>query len=308
MAGPCCHNCVYSVCDPDVWLHAMWAGAPVVPRCANHPQWPGQLHDVPGVPCRHYRPKPALPQGDGVRMIPLGDGFYAYVDAADYPELTRHVWYLSNGYAVRNENSKRIYMHRQLVEAPVGMVVDHIDGNRANNCRFNLRVCTRSENLRNQRKRLGSRSRFKGVLYDKQYHKWFAVCERHFRGYFDDEIQAARAYDRMAAQYLDEFARLNFPQEWPPDRRAEARAQREAAEALRAENRRRRTGAKKEGKKKAKSRTKKPRIEMTGRRGRRQRAKAGRSEGKKKKATCKGRGGTSDSPRRKTRRKRGSSR
>jgi hypothetical protein len=143
-------------------------------------------------------------------MIPLGEGFYAYVDAADYEGLTRHVWYLSNGYAVRNENGKRIYMHRQLAEAPADMVVDHMDGNRANNCRFNLRVCTRSENLRNQRKRLGSRSRFKGVLYDKQYRKWFAVCGRHFRGYFNDEIEAARAYDRMAVQYLDEFARLNF--------------------------------------------------------------------------------------------------
>jgi hypothetical protein len=281
----------------------MWAGAPVVPRCANHPQWPGQLHDVPGVPCRHYRPKPALPQGDGVRMIPLGDGFYAYVDAADYPELTRHVWYLSNGYAVRNENSKRIYMHRQLVEAPVGMVVDHIDGNRANNCRFNLRVCTRSENLRNQRKRLGSRSRFKGVLYDKQYHKWFAVCERHFRGYFDDEIQAARAYDRMAAQYLDEFARLNFPQEWPPDRRAEAHTQWQAEQKLRTEDRKRRTGGGKKGRrKKAKGKNKKPRAETQGHRGDKRRMKAGRSEGKKAKAARKSRGRTSKSPKRERRR------
>jgi hypothetical protein len=112
MAGPCCHNCVYSACDPDVWLRALWRGEPVVPRCANHPQWPGQLHDVPGVPCRNYRPKPVLPHGDSVRLIPLGDGFYAYVDAADYEEVSRHTWYLNNSYASRREKGRRIYLWR----------------------------------------------------------------------------------------------------------------------------------------------------------------------------------------------------
>ena len=84
MAGRYCDNCVYSLCDPEPWHRWLWMGEPIVPRCANHPQWPGQLHDVTGVPCWNYRPKPVLPAGDAVRMIPLGDGFYAYVDVADY--------------------------------------------------------------------------------------------------------------------------------------------------------------------------------------------------------------------------------
>ena len=117
------------------WASRSCRGAPTT-------RWPGQLHDVPGVPCRNYRPKPVLPQGDGVRLIPLGDGFYAYVDAADYEWLSRYTWHLHNGYAARREKGRRIFMHREIMQPPKGMVVDHIDGNRINNCRFNLRVCT----------------------------------------------------------------------------------------------------------------------------------------------------------------------
>jgi hypothetical protein len=204
---------------------------PILPRCANHPQWPGQLHEVPGVPCRNYHPRPALPEGDAVRMIPLTDGSYAYVDAADYDWLRRWTWHREDGYAIRPDKGKDISMHRQIMQPPEDMVVDHIDGNRANNCRANLRVCTHSENNRNHRKRIDSSSSFKGVFYDKRSHRWGAKCqyrgERIRLGYFDTDIEAARAYDRMAVELFGKFARLNFPQEWPPERRAQVYAQRQ---------------------------------------------------------------------------------
>jgi len=235
MAGQCCDNCVYSVCDPDLWHRSLWMREPIVPRCANHPLWPGQLHDVPGVPCRNYRPKPILPQGDGVRLIPLGDAFYAYVDAADYEWLSRHSWRLISGYAGRHEKGKSVLMHREIMQAPAGMVVDHFDANRANNCRFNLRVCTPAENQRNQRKHRGSGSRFKGVYYHKKARKWCAECRftgtQYYLGLFDDEVEAAQAYDRKAVELFGEFARLNFPEEWPPQHRAEVYAKRDAAKA-----------------------------------------------------------------------------
>jgi hypothetical protein len=223
MAGHNCHNCMYSVCDPELWDRQMWVGEPILARCANHPQWPGQLHDVPGVPCPNYRPKPVLPGGDDVRLIPLGDGFYAYVDAPDYEWLSRYTWHMENGYPSRREKGKRIYMHRQIMQAPRNMVVDHIDGNRTNASRFNLRVCTPGENHRNQRKQAGSRSRFKGVFYDKRLGKWFARCgvrgQVYWLGYFDEEIEAARAYDRKALEVFGEFAHLNFPEARPPRHR-----------------------------------------------------------------------------------------
>ena len=151
MATPTCHNCVYSHVDPERWLRRVWRNEPLVPMCANHPRWPGQLREVPGTPCRNHRPRFLEPTGE-VKRIPLSDGQYALVDAADYEALSAYQWHLcSGGYAARSEKGKRILMHRQIMDPPKGMVVDHIDGHRANNLRSNLRVCTRAENQRNQR-------------------------------------------------------------------------------------------------------------------------------------------------------------
>ncbi len=248
MAAPACVNCVYSICDPELWLRRLWAGEPLLPRCANHPRWPGQLCDVPGVACRNYRPRPTVPAGD-VRLIPLGDGFYAYVDAADYEWLSQWTWYMcAGGYAGRTEKGTLVLLHREIMKPSRGMVVDHIDGNRANNCRCNLRVCTRRENERNKRKRRGTSSPFKGVYRERKTGKYYANYiygggHQHL-GMFDDEIEAARTYDRAAAAMLDEYAPLNFPKEWPPERRArvyaDAQPQREALDAKIAALKRRR--------------------------------------------------------------------
>ena len=316
MARRSCHNCVYSVCDQERWLRLIWAGELILPRCANHPWWPGQLHDVPGVPCRNYWPRPVPPRGDNVRLIPYGDGLYAYVDAADYEELSRYTWRRDNGYAVRHEKGKRIYMHRIIVNAPPGMVVDHIDGSRANNCRFNLRICTRAENPLNLPRRRDSRSGYKGVFHDKKGGRWYVLCrgrgEEHWGGYFDDTVEAARVYDRMAVEYLGIHTRLNFPEEWPPERRAEVHAQ---AERAKKENRKPRKGGTKKGKTKKPRRAtahksrppasqepkrKKPHAETQGRREAKRTAKAGKPEGKKPKAAPRAVRGASKSRNRKT--------
>ncbi len=231
MAERTCFNCLYCVCDPCLWLRLMAAGEQILPRCANHPLWRGQLHEVPGVPCRHYRPRPPTPEGDGVRMIPLMEGGYAYVDAADYEWLNQWRWRLLNGYAGRLEKGKIILMHRVIMQPPEGKVVDHADGNKVDNCRVNLRVCTPGENTHNQHRRCTSSSTYKGIRYSKRLRKWYARCryqgERYVRGYFDTEMEAARAYDWLAVTLFGEFARLNFPREWPPERRAEAVAHRQ---------------------------------------------------------------------------------
>ncbi len=228
MSGPNCHNCIYSVCDPEAWLRLMSLGEPILPTCANHPQWPARLHEVPGVPCKNYRRKPKVPEGD-VRLIPLADGHYAYVDAADYPSLSQWNWYmLSGGYAARSSNGRTIYMHREIMQPPKGKVVDHHDGNKANNCRFNLRICTQQENRRNSRKRRDGHPRFKGVYRRKRggfsAQFWFEG-RAYWLGYFPDEVSAARAYDRAAVEACGEFANPNFPEEWPPKRRRRVHAQ-----------------------------------------------------------------------------------
>ncbi len=228
MASGTCLNCMYVSCEPQAWLRCLAAGEPLVPKCANHPQWPGQMHDVPGVPCRNYQRKPAEPVGD-IKRIPLGHGRYALVDAVDYEWLNRSRWHWLNGYAARRERGRRIFMHRQIMQAPRGVPVDHLDGSRAHNYRSNLRLCTRAENACNTAKRPGGSSQFKGVYFHRQTGKWHASIEfkgQHiYLGLFADEGEAARAYDRAAVERFGVFARPNFPEDWPLERRQEVHAQ-----------------------------------------------------------------------------------
>jgi hypothetical protein len=230
MGGRNCHKCIYSICDPELWLRCVHVGEPIVPRCANHPMWPGQLHDVPGVPCRNYRPKASAPKGENVRLIPLTHGCYAYVDAGDYEWLNQWHWRAySTGYAARWEEHKLIYMHRQIMKPPRGKIVDHINGNGYDNTRANMRNITPSQNMYNKGKHIGTASMYKGVCYDKRRRQWYSQIrfgkERFYLGYVDTELEAARAYDHMAVELFGEFAGLNLPQEWPAERRAQVHAQ-----------------------------------------------------------------------------------
>jgi hypothetical protein len=181
-----------------------------------------------GQVCRNYRARPPTPTGETVKTIPLGDGFYAYVDAADYEWLSRWTWHLCGGYAVRSEKRRLVFMHREIVHAPRGKPVDHINRNKLDNTRLNLWICTPVENARNRSKRRGTFSRFRGVSYNKDHAKWFARIGFKGRcihlGYFTDEVEAARAYDRKAVELFGATAHLNFPEEWPARRRRAVRA------------------------------------------------------------------------------------
>lgn len=227
----CCSTCVYAYRDPQHVMAAFASHFTVAlrPSCANHPESYGRMRPVCGSGiCRNYRPKSKAPGGD-VRQIPVGDGCYAYVDAADYEWLSQWTWHLQNGYAVRRKKRKTIYMHREIMQTPQGMIVDHKNRNKLDNTRDNLRNCTYAENTANQTRRRGTSSRFLGVSYKKDHKKWCAQFPQNGRsrciGYFTDEVDAARAYDRRAVEMLGAAARLNFPEEWPPERIREVHAQ-----------------------------------------------------------------------------------
>jgi len=210
----------------------MIAGWAPMLTCVNSAAAPGQLRQVlSNSTCRNFRARrepaywtqPPVPEDDTVRHIALTKGYFATVDAADYEWLSRYKWTAlvtgSKVYAIRAEKGKTILMHRQITNAPADKVVDHIDGNGSNNRRANLRLCTKAQNLYNSKPR-ASRSQYKGVRYDKRTQKWIAeityLGKKHYLGSFDDEIEAAKAYDRQARKFFGEFARPNFLEEIDP--------------------------------------------------------------------------------------------
>lgn len=124
----------------------------------------------------------------------------------------------------RDADGKRIVllMHRLILAAPAGMVVDHISGDGLDNRRANLRLATRGQNRMNSGPSPGNKSGYKGV-YWKAAHKSWEVQIRHEGrlycvGHFKQVEDAARAYDKRARELQGAFAYANFPQDMRGDR------------------------------------------------------------------------------------------
>ena len=104
-------------------------------------------------------------------------------------------------------------MHRLVINAQKGTMVDHINRNRLDNRKENLRLCTMQENRRNSAKKKGSASPFKGVMRVTHRPAWRAFIKyddkNHYLGYFKSEVEAAQAYNEAAKEHFGEFAVLN---------------------------------------------------------------------------------------------------
>lgn len=139
---------------------------------------------------------------------------FVFVDDVDFCKLSSASWYLTrSGYAASYTYNpgEHVYMHR--VICPDGEYADHIDGNRLNNQRNNLRPCSMSQNLQNQKLRKDSSSGYKGVSWKKDKKKYKAYINFEGKqlhlGYFSDPIEASRVYDEYAIKLFKEFARCN---------------------------------------------------------------------------------------------------
>jgi hypothetical protein len=232
-----CQLCAYS-CPLPKSRQAMdkWHGQTRLLLCTNHPASRGELREVlPIDTCRNFKAKswqparfkrtqshsaPAADESDpSIRRIPLGGGLFATVDAEDYERLSKYKWYAKRHgptiYATCILRGRIRYMHRIVLRACKGCVVDHIDGNGLNNRRCNLRVCTHQQNQANRGPRGGS-SRFVGVHRHKD--KWLVGLrcrgKYYYLGLFDSEVEAAKARDRKAYELYGEYAYLNFPEDF----------------------------------------------------------------------------------------------
>ena len=105
------------------------------------------------------------------KSIPLTKGKFALIDDEDYDWLMQWKWVYSNGYAFRwskggKKYRKGTFMHRMICNTSVGMLTDHINGNKLDNRRSNLRICTASDNQANRIKLHKTSSSFKGVSFN----------------------------------------------------------------------------------------------------------------------------------------------
>lgn len=152
---------------------------------------------------------------------------FALVDDEDYAQLMKYRWWLTAGYAqgripigrkgmrhgVHRANPS-IMMHRLILGAKTGEFGDHINMDRLDNQRSNLRIATKSQNMANATSRAGT-SKYKGVHWVKTERLWRAAItvngETIVGGKFKEEYDAAQAYNFLAAEYFGEFARFNTP-------------------------------------------------------------------------------------------------
>lgn len=147
------------------------------------------------------------------------------IDEDDVEKVLKHRWLVDHtGYVRTTINSKIIYLHRFILDAENDeQKVDHINGNKLDNRKNNLRFCTPGQNSKNKTWFSNGRnghertSQYKGVSKNIGDTKYIASIWANgksvYLGRFTDETDAALAYDKAAKEYYGEFARLNFPKD-----------------------------------------------------------------------------------------------
>jgi hypothetical protein len=166
------------------------------------------------------------------KEIQLTKGKVTLVDDEDYEMLIGLGvrWCVNDGYAF---NSVYGRMHRFLSSAPKGRMVDHVNGNKLDNRRENLRIATNSQNQANRKVSRGV-SKFKGVTWQKRtydasrgYWKAQIVANGvvHYLGSYDTDLDAAKAYNDAAVKFFGEYAHLNDLSMPPSNLRSSSRRQ-----------------------------------------------------------------------------------
>jgi hypothetical protein len=165
-----------------------------------------------------------LKYGYPFRRISLGQCQWTIVDPDDYYRFGGFKWcvvgrngkfYAVSGFKVSPQEIKLVRLHREIMKAPDGLLVDHRNCDSLDNRRENLRLATHAQNMFNRPKRKSkASSKFIGVSFDPDRGKWIARIHYQYKqiwlGRFNAEIEAARAYDLAALKYHGEFACLNF--------------------------------------------------------------------------------------------------
>ena len=155
-----------------------------------------------------------------MKKIPLTKGKFTIIDKEDFERVNRWKWQITTGYATKSASEVNPYraMHRLILNCSINQEVDHINGNRLDNRKINLRLATRRQNCMNRPKQKNNTSGYKGVFWQPQLNRWWARIKidgeyLSLKTYKTKE-EAAVAYDKAAFKNYGEFAHLNFPMAW----------------------------------------------------------------------------------------------
>jgi hypothetical protein len=158
-----------------------------------------------------------------MKRIPLSSGQYALVDDCDFERVAQYRWHKApkGFYPCSNIKGKKVYLHKFIMDCPEGFEMDHINRDRLDARRANLRVCTSSQNKLNIPPKKNNTLGLKGIK--KNGRGWAAQFQWHgksqFLGTYSTQEAAGRAYDRAAHAAAPEFACLNFSDGiWSEDR------------------------------------------------------------------------------------------
>lgn len=151
-----------------------------------------------------------------MKIIKLTKGKQAIVDDEHYDLLNQWKWCYNGDYAYRQENNKGILMHRFLLNAKKGEFCDHINRDKLDNRKLNIRICSKAENQQNQPVRSDSSTGYKGVTPwpRGKVRRWKAYIGINNRvnslGYYETKEEAAYVYDQAALQLYGDYASLNL--------------------------------------------------------------------------------------------------
>jgi HNH endonuclease/AP2 domain len=129
--------------------------------------------------------------------------------AAEFPNTWSTYEINGSNYVVGHQKGKTTRLHRLLMDEPLGMVIDHINGNTLDNREENLRVIKQKENLQNQKGAHSNNrtSGIRGVCWNKKDQRWRAQCNVNKKGYFLGNFKTKEE----AAEVVKEFRKKNMP-------------------------------------------------------------------------------------------------
>ena len=145
--------------------------------------------------------------GESAEIV-TAKGDVILIDSADVGLAKSYCWHVdSKGYAHGGNNEKRFRLHNLLMSAPKGMVIDHINRNKLDNRRCNLRIVTNQENQFNRGLGRNNKSGYLGVYFKKECKKW--CCQlmlngKHvFSGLFDNKEEAIAKRKSLEKEYFN---------------------------------------------------------------------------------------------------------